>query len=143
MPAALVLLGLSLNAADAGQVRYALPAALALYTWLMVGGLLGLFLRYLSTERAWVRWLADSAYWCYVASLPPAVAFQYLVIDWTMPAAGKLLVVFVATTATVLVSYRLFVRYTWIGRLLNGPRLKAGHGRPRTAPDSASVPVAG
>ena len=79
---ALVLLDVRRNAADAGPLRYPLHAALALYSWLMVGGLLGLFLRYLSVERAWVRWLADSAYWCYLASLPPVVVFQYLVIDW-------------------------------------------------------------
>jgi glucans biosynthesis protein C len=124
-PAGLMLLVLSQNPSEAGLadeelLRYPLHALLGLYTWLMVGGLTGLFLRFLSVERAWVRWLADSAYWCYLASLPPVVAFQFLVFDWELPAAVKFLAVSSGTLTTVLVTYRLFVRYTWLGRLLNG-----------------------
>jgi hypothetical protein len=128
-PTAVVLLGLSQNPEEAGlasaePLRYPLHAILGLYTWLMVGGLTGLFLRFLSAERAWVRWLADSSYWCYLASLPPAVAFQLLVFDWELPAAVKFLAVSAGTLTTVLVTYRLFVRYTWLGRLLNGSRIR-------------------
>ena len=74
-PVALILLGqhpYEAGLADAESLRCSLNALLVLYTWLMVGGLVGVVLRYLSTERAWVRWLADSAYWCYLVSLPPS-----------------------------------------------------------------------
>jgi glucan biosynthesis protein C len=112
-------------AAGAGPLGYPLNFLVAVYTWLMVGGLIGLFLRYLSVERPWARWLADSAYWCYLASLPAVVLFQWLAFDWDAPAPVKVFAVTAATLATVLATYRLFVRYTGIGRLLNGPRERA------------------
>lgn len=99
-------------------------ACLAFYTWLSVGGLLGLFLHWLSRERAWVRWMADSSYWCYLASLPPIVLFQFLALSWDVPGPLKFAFVSVATIALLLLTYQFGVRYTVIGRLLNGPRTK-------------------
>jgi peptidoglycan/LPS O-acetylase OafA/YrhL len=101
----------------------------ALYTWFMLGGLTGLFLAYLSKERAWVRWLADSSYWCYLASLPPILLFQHLLTEWAALALVKFAVVSAATTAVLLVSYRWCVRYTWIGVLLNGVRVSQARAR--------------
>ena len=124
LPTALGMLAGLPHPSQAGALAYPMHAVLGLYTWLMVGGLLGLFLRVLSAERAWVRWLADSAYWCYLASLPPVILFQFWLVHWEVPAAVKFTVVSVATTALVLATYRLFVRYTWIGGLLNGPRAR-------------------
>jgi peptidoglycan/LPS O-acetylase OafA/YrhL len=127
LPMALVALYLSVHPHEAGTtdgesfLRIS-QAAQALYTWLMVGGLVGLFLHWLSRERAWVRWLADSAYWCYLASLPPIILLQYLLIGWEAPSVVKCFVVTTATLAVLLATYRWCVRYTWIGRLLNGPR---------------------
>jgi glucan biosynthesis protein C len=128
-PAALFLLGRIQNPSEAGAtdvqaLRHSLNALLGLYTWLMIGGLVGGFLRYLAAERTWVRWLADSAYWCYLVSLPPVVAIQFVAADWEAPAGVKFLTVSAGTLATALVTYRLFVRHTWIGRLLNGSRTR-------------------
>jgi peptidoglycan/LPS O-acetylase OafA/YrhL len=100
-------------------------AALALFTWLTIGGLIGLFLRCLSWESRTVRWLADSSYWCYLASLPPIILFQYLVVEWDAVATTKFAVVTAGTAVLLLVTYRYGVRYTWIGRLLNGRRQRA------------------
>ena len=97
-------------------------AFLGLYTWLCIGGLIGLFLHFLSRERAWVRWMADSSYWCYLASLPPIVLFQFLALPWEIPGPLKFAFVSLATIAVLLLTYRYGVRYTFIGRLLNGPR---------------------
>jgi hypothetical protein len=44
------------------------------------------------------------------------------VARWTLPGPPKYALVMGATLAICLGSYRLFVRYTGIGRLLNGPR---------------------
>ena len=69
--------------------------------------------------------MADSSYWCYLASLPPIVFFQFLALSWNIPGPLKFAFVSVATIALLLLTYQFGVRYTVIGRLLNGPRSKA------------------
>ena len=105
----------------------------------MIAGLWGAFLRWFSGASAWVRYLADSAYWCYLASITPIVALQLVVRDWPLPGLVKCALVTVATVAILLASYEWCVRYTLIGAILNGRK----H-RPR-APRSAepAEPVAG
>jgi len=110
------------NMEDGAIFHLVALALLGLYTWLSIGGLIGLFLRYLSRERAWVRWMADSSYWCYLASLPPIVLLQFLALPWEIPGPLKFACVSLATIALLLLTYQYGVRYTCIGRLLNGPR---------------------
>lgn len=104
--------------------RAASQGAAALYCWCMIVGLIGLFNHYFSAEKAWVRWGADASYWCYLASLPPIVFLQFLVEHWTLPALVKLAGIAISTTAFLLLTYQVGVRYTWIGRILNGPRTR-------------------
>lgn len=100
-------------------------AASVLYTWLMITGLWGGFLRLFSHERAWVRYLADSAYWCYLASITPIFVFQFVVRDWPLPGALKCVLVTLATMAVLLLSYEYCVRYTFLGVILNGRKYRS------------------
>jgi peptidoglycan/LPS O-acetylase OafA/YrhL len=93
-----------------------------LYTWLMVEGLVGLFVRYFAGTRAWWRYLAESSYWCYLAGFPVQVGLQVWLADAALPIAAKFLLVNALTFATLLASYELCVRHTWVGLLLNGKR---------------------
>jgi len=97
---------------------------LAIYTWLSIGGLMGLFLNRLSRERVWIRWLADSSYWCYLTSMPLIVFLNYVAIDWPVPAIVKFWFVSAASLLVLLTLYQSCVRYTWIGVMLNGPRTR-------------------
>jgi glucan biosynthesis protein C len=96
--------------------------ALALYAWTMTFALTGLFLRIASKARPWARYLSDSSYWCYLAHLPLLMALQVLVAGWQLPGGLKAWLVIAAASAILLVSYEFFVRYTWLGALLNGTR---------------------
>ncbi len=96
----------------------------AAYPWLLTFGLMGLFRRACPAESPGMRYLSDSAYWLYLAHLPLVVALQYLVRDWPIPAVLKFAIVVAATTGLLLWSYRALVRYTWLGRFLNGPRVR-------------------
>ncbi len=97
-----------------------------LYTWLMVFGLIGLFEAILNRERPRVRYVSDSSYWLYLVHLPLIIVGQALLRDVNLPAGIKLVLLVTVVSAILLVSYKYFVRYTAIGRLLNGPRVRSG-----------------
>lgn len=94
------------------------------YTWGMRLGLMGLFRVLLPGERRGVRYLSDSSYWLYLAHLPVVVVAQAMVRDWNLPAEVKFLMITVSVTVLLLLSYQLFIRYTPIGTLLNGRKLR-------------------
>jgi peptidoglycan/LPS O-acetylase OafA/YrhL len=134
LPAALAValplgLALSMGAVDSmgPQARRAFSAAAQVgYAWAMTFGLMGLFRAVLSRERPWVRYVSDSSYWLYIAHLPLIICAQMIVRDWQMPAVVKFALVCVVVTGALLLIYHALVRYTWLGKLLNGPRQRPG-----------------
>jgi peptidoglycan/LPS O-acetylase OafA/YrhL len=92
------------------------------YAWTMSLGLIGLFARFGSRPSPLVSWLADASYWMYIVHVPLVMAAQLVVRTWAVPAGVKFLLVMATVTPLLLLSYRYGVRYTAIGRLLNGPR---------------------
>lgn len=100
-----------------------------LYAWMMSFGMMGLFRRVLKRERPWIRYMSDSAYWLYLAHVPLVIAAQAIVAPWPVASFVKFTLVCVVVTAILLLSYQLFVRYTWIGLVLNGRRTR----KPRVA----------
>ena len=94
----------------------------AIYPWIMIFGLMGLFRRLLSGERPALRYLSDASYWLYLAHLPLIMGAQILVRNMSLSASAKFSLICLVVTAILLVIYQVAVRYTWLGRLLNGPR---------------------
>ena len=71
-----------------------------------------------------MQYLSDSAYWLYLAHLPLIIAAQLAVRDWPIPAFAKFLLIVAVVTSFLLWTYQIMVRYTWLGRFLNGPRVR-------------------
>ena len=94
------------------------------YAWLITFGLMGLFRRVCPVQSPTMQYLSDSAYWLYLAHLPLIIAAQLAVRDWPLPALAKFVLIVVVVTALLLWTYQFGVRYTWIGRFLNGPRVR-------------------
>jgi peptidoglycan/LPS O-acetylase OafA/YrhL len=111
------------------------------YAWLMIFAFIGFFRRFFHTESRRMRYLSDSAYWLYLAHLPLIMALQILVSDWQLPSLLKLLIICVSVTVGLLVIYELAVRYTWIGALLNGRKVR-GKPVPRTMTGSSETSAA-
>jgi hypothetical protein len=109
---------------DSGWCRPSSVVLQVVYVWLMTFGLMGLFRSSFAGESKAMRYISDSAYWLYVAHLPLIMVAQSVVQSWPLPAIAKLAVVCAVTTAMLLASYQLFVRYTSLGTLLNGPRIR-------------------
>ena len=92
---------------------------------MMTFGFIGLFRKLCSRENKTIRYLSDSSYWLYVAHVPLIIGAQFAVRDWPLsPAVKYSFLVFLAVTGLLLLIYQFLVRYTWLGRLLNGPRVR-------------------
>jgi hypothetical protein len=101
---------------------YGTAATGALIVWLIIFGVTGLFVRYLERPSAWMRYLADSAYWQYLAHAPVVLAVQLAFAGSTMNWVMKSLIVTGVSVPVLLLSYELLVRRTWLGVMLNGRR---------------------
>ena len=99
------------------------------YAWSVSFALMGIFRSLLSKENPKIRYVSDSSYWLYVTHVPLIIAAQWAVRDWPLPSLFKFVLVSVVVSSFLLATYQFMVRYTWIGRMLNGPRQ-----RPHKAP---------
>ena len=115
-------LGLSLQGSTAEGAGIASSIVQVSYAWMMSFGMIGLFQRHFQAHSPWLRYLSDSAYWLYLSHIPLIIYVQYLVRDLPLLSGIKVIIIFVATTSMLLLSYHFLVRNTWLGVLLNGRR---------------------
>jgi glucan biosynthesis protein C len=113
----------------------------ALIIWLFTFGLIGLCMRYLDRPIPVVRYLVDASYWLYLVHLPMTIWFPGLLANLEWSPWIKSSLVLLLTTLISLGSYDLFVRNSFIGKLLNGRRYTRGlpppDEAPREVPESA------
>ena len=106
-------------------LQHAMHAALEAYAglwmtlWCLLAGK-----RWLDRRSPTMRWLADASYWIYLVHLPLLFAIQYRLLDVPLHWMAKFAIAVLATFALSFVSYRLVVRHTLMGRLLNGKHAK-------------------
>ncbi len=106
------------------MARTAAVALQAIYAWMMPFGFIGLFRKLCVCENKTIRYLSDSSYWLYVTHVPLVIGAQLAVRDWPLSSGVKYFLVLLAVTGLLLLIYQFLVRYTWLGRLLNGPRVR-------------------
>ena len=134
LPVALLLflIGVGIETGDAG-IFEGLPKFLqqtisiviqVLYVWLMTFGLIGLFRKLMSSENKWMRYISDSSYWLYLAHLPLMIWLQWSISDWNLDGTLKFVLVCTVCTVTLLVMYEYLIRYTPIGTMLNGKKVR-------------------
>jgi peptidoglycan/LPS O-acetylase OafA/YrhL len=104
----------------AAHIGHALAYALTM--WSLVFLTIGVFRRYCSRPNAVIRYVADSSYWMYLIHLPIVIWLQVAVAELALHWSLKLAFISVATIGVSLFTYDLFVRSTFLGRVLNGRR---------------------
>lgn len=87
-------------------------------------GLIGLFQRIFTTQSDKIRWIADSSYWVYIMHLPVVLLVAYSLFELNWPAELKFIIVCVITAGLGFLTYWIFIRYTIIGTMLNGKRIR-------------------
>ncbi|MEL4506029.1 acyltransferase family protein [Luteococcus sp. H138] len=120
------LMGTHVLPVDPDLPEWVALTLMALAGWSSCYALLGLAVRHLTTERPWVRYLADASYWMYLMHLVLLTFFQVLLAPLGWPILLKVGLNIGATTVILLVSYQLFVRSTALGGWLNGRRAPRG-----------------
>lgn len=125
----LIVLMTGTNQRDPGALfdpanRWYMAVSVSLFCWLMIWGLTGIGLTLLARPSALVRWLSDSAYWVYLIHLPIVAVLMVVMRDWPIGGWGRFVMIVMITSVLTLASYQWGVRYTVIGRWLNGPRTR-------------------
>lgn len=105
---------------DWQTAAYAASYMFATWTWTFA--IIGLALRFLSNESAARRYIANSSYWLYLVHLPLIMALQIAVSQLAWPWEAKFLFILGVGLSLMFASYQLFVRYSFIGAILNGRR---------------------
>ena len=98
------------------------PLITTIYCWAMIFGFIGFFKFFFSKGRPMVRYISDSSYWLYLGHQPLVQAYQILFSNWDIEIYVKFPLICFITALTLIIIYQYFIRYTFIGTLLNGPR---------------------
>jgi hypothetical protein len=105
---------------DATTALYAAVFTISVWTWSFA--VIGFAMRFASDYSATRRYVADASYWLYLVHVPLVMALQVAVSQLAWPWWAKFAVVLGVTFPVLFASYRLFVRYSFIGAILNGRR---------------------
>jgi len=103
---------------------YAGNYALAVWGWTL--GIIGAAVKFMTRENAAVRYVADASYWIYIVHIPVLLVLQALLQPLDLPWFAKFPMTVGLTFAIAFVSYDLLVRYSWIGAILNGRKMRPG-----------------
>jgi peptidoglycan/LPS O-acetylase OafA/YrhL len=121
------------GSALAGTDRLLYTAAYVVGLWCWVFAFVGAAVRFLSTPHPVTRYLADASYWIYLMHLSTLIFFITLLRPFDLHWSIKLVISVGGSMPILLLTYHWFVRFTWIGAMLNGRR----HPRPEKAPPAA------
>ena len=117
---AAVKVQLDMRPARSTNAILATAATDALFCWLMIFALMGIFLRYANTANERVRWISDSAYWIYLVHPVALLAIQVVLRDVHIAPVLKLVLTLGPSLGILFASYEWMVRGRWLGWLLNG-----------------------
>jgi peptidoglycan/LPS O-acetylase OafA/YrhL len=119
-----------------------LSAAVSLVAWLSIFGLMAIFLRNWKADRSAFRYLADASYWIYIVHLP-LVGLSHIALQQApIGALSKFLLTAFITLIVAVLSYQTCVRYTWIGRALNGARTRGIRDHQQSGPGGRDPEIA-
>ena len=94
------------------------------YAWLSIFGLIGFFRAKLGGESKVLRYLSDASYFVYIFHIIVVLVLQHILVKIGIPVGIKLLIVALGATGILIGVYQVAVRYTFIGTLLNGKKVR-------------------
>jgi glucans biosynthesis protein C len=107
-------------AIDSDKLLFAFCYSLASWCWIL--GLVGAGMKFFDKENATRRYVADASYWVYIAHIPVLFFLQTAFMEVPLHWAIKFPLILAIATPILFWTYDKWVRYTFIGNVLNGPR---------------------
>ena len=104
--------------------RYALEI---IGTVLFSIGFIGLAEAKFGSYNPFSRFISDGSYWMYLIHLPIVAFTTFFLFDWPLLPEIKFILSIAFTTVICLITYRYFVRSSFIGMFLNGKRLPSSY----------------
>lgn len=105
-------------------LRQAIKLLAAVQVMLLVYGTIGFFLKFCRSEKRTWKYVSDASYWMYLIHLALVAGMQVFFIEIGLFGPLKFLTILAITMLITLVTYQLFIRYTFIGKWLHGKREK-------------------
>lgn len=102
------------------KLKFVLSYSLASWCWIFA--LIGAGMKYFDRESARIRYIADASYWIYIAHIPLLFFLQTALMDVNLHWIIKFPLILLIATPVLFWTYEHWVRYTFIGNTLNGPR---------------------
>lgn len=118
----LYLLNTNDSATRFSTYNIALKLLFAVQTVLLIVGFLGLFTSIFKKQNPFWRYIADAAYWVYLIHLPLVLTTQLVLVNSSVPGILRFLIVIVISLVISFLTYHYWVRFTWVGLMLNGKR---------------------
>jgi peptidoglycan/LPS O-acetylase OafA/YrhL len=109
---------------EARTVLYGVLYMVAAWAWTFA--FIGAALKFLSGYSAARRYIADASYWIYLVHVPLVMAIHVGLSRFEIPSLAKYGITLGIALPILFASYQLLVRYSVIGRVLNGRRKPAG-----------------
>jgi len=77
-------------------------------------------------DSKYLRYITDSSYWVYLSNTPVVVVLHIILIPLNISVFLKFMIAFFGALAISMITYEYFVRYTFIGSVLNKKRKRKG-----------------
>ena len=90
-------------------------------------GFIGLAEAKFGSYNSLSRFISDGSYWMYLIHLPIVAFTTFFLFNWSFFPEIKFVLSITFTTAICLITYRYFVRSSFIGMFLNGKRLPSSY----------------
>tara|TARA_B110001452_G_scaffold37271_3_gene28533 strand:+ start:2964 stop:4082 length:1119 start_codon:yes stop_codon:yes gene_type:complete len=90
--------------------------------YLLVFGLWGYCSCLNLKDSKYLRYITDASYWVYLSNMPIVVILHIILIPLNISVFLKFMIVLSVALAISMISYEYFVRYTFIGSILNKRR---------------------
>jgi hypothetical protein len=97
--------------------------------------------RFLNQDNKFMRFVSDSSYWIYIIHYPLVTFIQVFLATLAITGYIKFFVSSAIMLGIGLFTYRYMVRYTFIGTMLNGKKIKPWKDKP-PLPSSLAVKTA-